>query len=187
MRQKGHLDADLLQFIKSGSRPVYVGFGSMTARDPQETTEIVLAATKLAGQRLVLSSGWAQLGSKAGLDSDCYVLGKCDHAQLFPTMAAIVHHGGSGTTATAARSGVPQIIIPHMTDQFYFAEQVPQLGIAPKSIWRKNLTPKRLAAAMLTAVSDVAMQQRCRALTERLNGQNSYAMAERFIRNELLS
>ena len=65
------------------------------------------------------------------------VLQSRHHTLLFPKMAAIVHHGGSGTTATAARAGVPQIIVPHMTDQYYFAERLPRHGIAPESICRK--------------------------------------------------
>ncbi len=181
------LDGGLLQFIEAGSKPVYIGFGSMTAHEPEKTTRIVLEAAKLAGQRIVLSSGWAKLGSERELNPDCYVVGNCDHTMLFPKMAAIVHHGGSGTTATAARAGVPQIIIPHMTDQYYFAEQVPKLGIAPESIWRKHLTPKLLSAAIKTAVSDANMQRKCKALADKLANHDSYALAEKYIRKEFIT
>ncbi len=186
MHKHEDLDADLLRFIAAGSKPVYVGFGSMTAHEPAKTTQIVTEAAKIAGQRIVLSSGWAKLGSEVETNPDCYVLGKCDHALLFPKMAAIIHHGGSGTTATAARAGVPQIIIPHMTDQYYFAEQIPQFGIAPQSIWRKHLTARRLANAINAAISDAGMQQRCRSLAEKLARHDSYALAEKYIREEFL-
>jgi len=102
-------------------------------------------------------------------------------------MAAIVHHGGSGTTATAARAGIPQIIIPHMTDQFYFAEQVPKLGVAPESIWRKDLTPKNLAAAIEIAVSDEIMIKRCTTLAEKLKDHDSYSLAEKYIREDFMT
>ena len=180
------LDDDLLQFIKAGSKPVYVGFGSMTTHEPERTTQIVREAAKLAGQRIILSSGWAKLGSNEEMRPDCYLLGTCDHTLLFPKMAAIVHHGGSGTTATAARAGVPQIIIPHMTDQYYFAEHVPKHGIAPESIWRKNLTPKRLARAIQSAVTDASMRQTSKSLAEKLAAHNSYAVTEKYIREEFL-
>jgi len=180
--QNDDLDDDLLQFINSGSKPVYIGFGSMTAGDPEKTTRIVIEAAKLAGQRIVLSSGLANLGQDKELDQNCYVVGKSSHPLLFPKMAAIVHHGGSGTTATAARAGVPQVIIPHMTDQYYYAEQVPKLGLAPESIWRKNLTPQNLAAAIKIAVSDEIMIQKCKALAQKLADHDSYALAEKYIR-----
>jgi len=108
------------------------------------------------------------------------------HTLLFPKMAAIVHHGGSGTTATAAGAGIPQIIVPHMTDQYYVAEQVPSLGIAPASIWRKKLTPERLSTAIKTAVSNAEMKQKCRPLAEKLTSHDSYAPAEKHIREEFL-
>ena len=88
---------------------------------------------------------------------------------------------------TAARAGVPQIIIPHMTDQYYFAEQVPKLGIASESIWRKNLTAKRLSTAIQSAVSDAGMRQCCQALAEKLDAHDSYALAEKYIREEFIT
>ncbi|MBW2610881.1 MAG: glycosyltransferase family 1 protein [Deltaproteobacteria bacterium] len=181
------LDDDLLQFVNSGSKPVYIGFGSMTAREPEKTTKIVIEASKIAKQRIVLSSGMANLGVDREVDQNCYVVGKSSHPILFPKMAAIVHHGGSGTTATAARAGVPQIIIPHMSDQFYFAEQIPKLGVAPESIWRKNLTSKNLSAAIDIAVSDEIMIKKCKALAEKLADHDSYVLAEKYIRADFLS
>ncbi len=185
--QYDDLDDVLLQFINSGSKPVYIGFGSMTAREPEKTTQIVIEAAKLAGQRTILSSGLANLGVDQEVDQNCYVVGKCSHPLLFPNVAAIVHHGGSGTTATAARAGVPQVIIPHMTDQYYFAEQVPKVGIAPESIWRKNLTSKNLAAAIKVAVSDEKMKQKCKTLAEKLADHDSYGLAEKYIRDNFMA
>ena len=180
------LEDDLLKFIHSGSKPVYIGFGSMTAQEPEKTTRLVIEAARLANQRIILSSGMANLGSDKEVDQNCYVVGKCSHPVLFPKMAAIVHHGGSGTTATAARAGIPQIIIPHMTDQYYFAEHVPKAGLAPESIWRTKLTSKSLAAAIEIAVSDEAMKKKCNTLADKLAKHDSFALAERFIRNEFL-
>ena len=181
------LDDEVLAFINSGPKPVYIGFGSMTASEPEKTTRIAVEAAKLAGQRIVLSSGLANLGAGVKMDQNCYVVGKCSHPLLFPKMAAIVHHGGSGTTATAARAGVPQVIIPHMTDQYYFAEQVPRVGVAPKSIWRKRLTSEKLAAAIKTAVSDIAMIQKCKVLAGKLADRDSYGLSEKYIREDFMN
>jgi vancomycin aglycone glucosyltransferase len=48
---------------------------------------------------------------------------------LFRRVAAIVHHGGAGTTTTAAAAGKPQIVLPHMYDQYYWGSQVERLDI----------------------------------------------------------
>jgi len=185
--QNDDLDDDLVQFINSGPKPIYIGFGSMGASEPEKTTRIVVEAAKLAGQRVLLASGLANLGVDRELGQNCYVVGKSSHPRLFPEMAAIVHHGGSGTTATAARAGVPQVIIPHMTDQYYFAEQVPRLGVAPESIWRTNLTSKNLAAAIEIAVSDERMIQKCKELAGKLADHDSYKLAEKYIIEDFMA
>ena len=181
------VDDNLLKFINSGSKPIYIGFGSMTASEPEKTTRIVIEAAKLAGQRTILSSGCANLGTNKKVDQDYYVVGKISHPLLFPKMAAIVHHGGSGTTATAARAGVPQVIVPHMSDQFYFAEQVPKIGVAPKSIWRTQLNSQNLALAIKIAVSDKKMKQKSTALAKKLADHDSYKLAEKYIREDFMN
>jgi UDP:flavonoid glycosyltransferase YjiC (YdhE family) len=96
------------------------------------------------------------------------------HSALFARLAAVVHHGGAGTVATAARAGVPQVLIPHMTDQFYWAHKLWQAGVSPKPIWRVRLTEKRLAAALAetSQYSDAA-----RALAARLGDRTASAVA----------
>ena len=187
MSQKSDIDDNLMKFFDSGPPPIYIGFGSMTASEPEKTTKIVTEAAKLADQRLVLSSGWAKLGTDNLVNKDCYVIGKISHNFLFPKMAAIIHHGGSGTTATAARAGVPQIIVPHMTDQFYFAEQVPKIGVAPESIWRKNLTPQNLAAAIRYVVTNKEMKNKSETLSNTLLNHDSFKLAEKYIREDFMN
>ncbi len=102
-------------------------------------------------------------------------------------MAVIVHHGGSGTIATAARAGVPQVIIPHMSDQFYYAEQLPKIGVAPKSIWRTQLTSQNLALAIKIAVSDKKMKEKSTALAKKLADHDSYKLAEKYIREDFMN
>src|SRR5262249_38622860 len=96
------------------------------------------------------------------------VSGPMPHAQLFPHVAAVVHHGGAGTTAAALRAGVPQVVVPHMADQFYNAHRLCTLGLAPQGIPIKRLTAERLgdaiaAACALPTVSRMRMAARLRA------------------------
>src|SRR5439155_25864439 len=99
--------ARLSDFLEAGPPPVYVGFGSMHNRDAERVTELVVEALKLSGQRGILFTGWNGLGAVAGSDRLFALESDTPHDWLFPRMAAVVHHGGAGTTAAALRAGVP--------------------------------------------------------------------------------
>ncbi len=136
-------------FLEAGPPPVYVGFGSVA--DPAEsarTTELVIAALRRAGQRGVLASGWNGMSTREPLPKDIFMLESAPHAWLFPRMAAVVHHGGAGTTAAGFRAGVPAVIIPHGNDQFAWGQRAYELGVAAKPIPRKKLTAGNLAEAI---------------------------------------
>ncbi len=94
-------------------------------------------------------------------------------------MAAVIHHGGAGTTATTAISGIPQIIVPHILDQYYWGHQVYQSHLGPKPIWRSKLTPQKLSAAIKECLSNDLIIQKARAVSEMINPQDSLDMAVR--------
>ncbi|MGK3998579.1 glycosyltransferase [Sorangium sp. So ce1024] len=135
-------------FLAAGEPPVYVGFGSMPA--DQQTGRTVIEAVRAAGRRVVLSQGWAELGLVDDT-SDCIAIGDVNHQALFPRLAAVVHHGGAGTTTTAARAGVPQVIVPMFSDQPYWASRVRALGIGT-SVARGALSAESLHAALRGAL-----------------------------------
>ena len=161
------LPPKLEAFLQAGPPPVYLGFGSMPDPDPRSTTARLLAALSQLGCRAVLSSGWAGLGEGA-LPEGVEVVGSVSHAELFPRMAAVVHHGGAGTTHTAARSGVPQIVIPHVLDQFYFARRVHDLGVSPPALPRKRLRVDQLVATVRATLDNELLRQRAQELQSRL-------------------
>jgi vancomycin aglycone glucosyltransferase len=125
----------------------------MKHEDPAITTKIAVKAAHVAGCHAIVSAGWAELGSNLDC-ADCSTVGDISHADLFRRVAAVVHHGGSGTTATAARAGVPQIIVPHITDQFYWADRIQKLGLGPAAPWRSRMTIDNLARAINEALTD---------------------------------
>jgi len=116
----------LEEFLNAGEPPVYVGFGSMHLHAAPDLGRIAVDAARAEGRRVVLAHGWAELNS---VDDDCFVVGDVNQQSLFPRVAAVVHHGGAGTTTATARAGAPQVVVPQIGDQPQFAARVAELGI----------------------------------------------------------
>ncbi len=166
----------LVDFLAAGPPPVYVGFGSMTDGEPQQLTRMVLKALELSGQRGVLLRGWGGLAA-ADLPDSVITIDHVDHHWLFPQMAAVVHHGGAGTTAAGLRAGVPTLITPFFGDQPFWGAQVAALGVGPQPIPRAKLSAARLAGAIQRTVSDQAMQTRAAQLGQQLRAEDGVARA----------
>ncbi len=139
------LPGEVEEFLEEGEPPVYFGLGSMRAAE--DTSRVLLEAARSLGLRSILSQGWANL-RPADAGSDCLSVGDLAHERLFPRVAAIVHHGGAGTTTSAARAGKPQVIVPHLYDQYYWAHRVQQLGIGAAGPSREDLAAAAVASAV---------------------------------------
>jgi UDP:flavonoid glycosyltransferase YjiC (YdhE family) len=161
----------LLDFLAAGLPPVYVGFGSMSGEDAAQLTQIILGALKHTGQRGVLLTGWGGI-AQTELPDDVFLLSSVPHDWLFPQMAAVVHHGGAGTTAAALRAGVPSVVVPFFGDQPFWGDRVMKLGTSPSPIPKAELTVDRLAAAITTAVTNSAMQQQAKAIGVAIRAEN---------------
>lgn len=122
------LPAELVAFLKAGEPPIYIGFGSMFMQSARDAARVALEAVRAQGRRAVLLRGWAELAPVDDVD-DCFVIGDVNQQALFPRMAAVMHHGGAGTTTAAARSGAPQVIVPQIVDQPFWASRIAELGI----------------------------------------------------------
>lgn len=166
----------LQKFLDAGPPPVYIGFGSMTGRDAGKTTELILAALAISEQRAVVGSGWSGLGD-GRLPGHIFQLDAAPHDRLFPLMAAVVHHGGAGTTAAGLRAGIPTLIIPHFADQPFWGRRVYALGVGPKPVPRHKLTVDKLARGIETAVFDPHIRQRAAALATKIRSENGIRQA----------
>jgi vancomycin aglycone glucosyltransferase len=120
------LPPELEAFLDAGPPPVYVSFGSMRA--PQDTARVAIEAIRTQGRRALVARGWAGLAPIDDRD-DCFALGEVNQQALFGRVAAVVHHGGAGTTTTATRAGAPQVVVPQWADQPYWASRVAGLGV----------------------------------------------------------
>jgi vancomycin aglycone glucosyltransferase len=161
------LPPKLEAFLEHGDPPVYLGFGSMTDPDPAATTRHLLDALSSLGCRAILDRGWAGLG-EGPLPDGVMAIEPVSHAALFPRCAAVVHHGGAGTTHTAARAGVPQLLVPHVLDQFYFAKRVHTLGVGPEAIPRTRLGVERLLETLRAMLDNELLAERARELASEL-------------------
>ncbi len=162
---------DLVEFLKAGSAPVYIGFGSMAGEEAQNIAEIALAALAKTQQRGIFLSGWGGI-KKSDLPDTVFQIDNIPHSWLFPQMACIVHHGGAGTSAATFRAGVPSVIIPFFGDQQFWAYQAAKLGVSPPTIARKNLTVDSLARAIKNAVENRSIQKNAAVLGEKIRSEN---------------
>jgi sterol 3beta-glucosyltransferase len=171
-------------FLQDGPPPVYVGFGSMPSRDAQAQTRLVLEALAQSGQRGVLATGWGGLAA-ADVPADVYLLDAAPHDWLFPRVAAVVHHGGAGTTAAGLRAGVPNVICPFFGDQPFWGRRVAALGVGPQPCPQQRLSVGRLAEAIRAAVEDSAMRERAAVLGARIRAEDGVARAVELVERRL--
>ncbi|HEU4547149.1 MAG TPA: glycosyltransferase, partial [Microlunatus sp.] len=169
----------LADFLGAGPPPVCIGFGSMSGRDPEALTDLVLAAVRRAGVRAVLLSGWGGLTEQPA--DDVVVVSEAPHDWLYPQMAAVVHHGGAGTTAAGLSAGVPAIVIPFAVDQPFWGSRVAALGVGPAPLPRRRLTVENLGDALRRTVADRGMEQRARELGARIRAEDGVGEAVRVI------
>ncbi len=169
------LPEDLENFLASGAPPIYLGFGSMRASD--QTGRVLIEAARALGLRSILSQGWANL-TPSDMGNDCLSIGDVSHEKLFPRVAAIVHHGGAGTTATAARAGRAQVIIPHNYDQFYWAHRVQELGVGVSGPTRDDLSADELVQALSECLRP-ELTMRAQAMAARVERHGARSAAER--------
>ncbi|MEU4240584.1 glycosyltransferase [Actinoplanes sp. NPDC026619] len=159
-----------LESFLEGGKPVFIGFGSMAPGRGPELAETVVRAVRAAGVRAVLQAGWSGLAATDG--DDLLSITEMPHEQLFPRMAAVVHHAGAGTTAAGLRAGVPAIAVPRLADQPFWARRLHRLGVAPPPI---PLTADALVAALRAVTADPHYAARAQALSARINAEDGAA------------
>lgn len=169
------LPAGLEAFLDAGEPPVYIGFGSIPVRDAEEAARAVVASVRAHGRRAVLSRGWARLAAADDRD-DCFVVDEVNQQALFARAAAVVHHGGAGTTHTATRSGAPQVVVPQIADQPYWGGRVADLGIGALHDGPVP-TVASLTAALETALAP-ATAQRAVEVSARISADGADRVAD---------
>jgi UDP:flavonoid glycosyltransferase YjiC (YdhE family) len=169
--QHEQVSPDLDAFLASGPPPVFMGFGSLMpiagTVHVDDTIATFEEAARIAGCRAIIQSdvGHASTGR-------VFHVTRTPHRLVFPRCAAVVHHAGAGTTHTTLRAGVPSIPIPHVSDQFAWADELQRLGVAPAPLRRIKLAPKPLAARIRQVLTDPKMKSRAMAISEKMRSDN---------------
>ena len=163
--------AELTDFLDHGDPPVYIGFGSMSGRDPESLANLIFDVLSQTGQRGLLATGWGGVRPENTPDN-VFILDSAPHSWLFPRMSVLIHHGGAGTTAEGLRSGVPMVIVPFSFDQPFWGERIRSLGLGSAPISLKRLTSDRLIKAIQTVINEPAIKERSRTMGEIIRAEN---------------
>lgn len=171
---------ELIDFLAEGPPPIIITFGSMGGSNGRETTEILIDTIKKINQRAIIQAGWGKLGTQKALP-DIFCTDYVPHQWLFPQGCCVVHHGGAGTTASVCRAKVPSVVVAHNADQPYWGKRLSDLGVAPKHLHRRNLTPERLAKRIQKVLDAPAMKERAGVLGKQMESEDGLTTAVEMI------
>lgn len=140
--------AALSAFLDAGEPPVYLGFGSMVGFDRKAVLNEFIDTAETEGLRVLLYPGWSGTPDDMALPDNFYIVEETPHQWLFPRTSLVIHHGGSGTTHSACRAGVPSVVLPFAGDQFFWAHQLHRLGVAGDPVSTRTLSRAKLKQAI---------------------------------------
>ena len=168
----------LKQFLDEDNPPVYITFGSMIASDPnpQEITHLLIEAVRLAGCRAIIQSNWDELAELPEF-LDIYRIISAPHHHIFPHCAAVVHHGGAGTTQSATIAGCPSIVVEHSADQPLWGSILQRIGISPTLLHRRSITARKLARSIRMVIDTPAMTAKAKAIGAIMQQEDGLARA----------
>ena len=144
-------DEEVASWIAAGTPPIFFGFGSMPVESPADTIAMISAACAQLGERALVCSGWSDFSHVPHFDH-VKVVGAVNYAAVFPACRAVVHHGGSGTTAAGLRAGVPTLILSTGLDQTIWGAQVKRLKVGTARRF-STTTQKSLVADLRTILA----------------------------------
>ena len=161
---------DLVEFLKAGPPPVYIGFGSIVVDNPNEFTNMIFSAVKRAGVRALVSKGWGGLGGNDAPEG-VFLLGNVPHDWLFQYVSCVVHHGGAGTTAIGIAMGKPTVVVPFFGDQPFWGSMIYHAGAGPEPVPYKKMTEELLAESITKALSP-EIQNAVKEMSEKIADEN---------------
>ena len=171
---------ELVNFLNEGDPPIYFGFGSMTNSSPSETFDMISDVLDRVNRRGIIVQGWSdmQIDRK---DDRILLLKGASHTWLFPRVAAVVHHGGAGTTAAGLSAGRSGVIIPHIADQPFWARRLYELGLTLKPLHRHKISVPSLVERLETVLHDQTLQRNVRHVADMIQQEDGISSAVNWI------
>jgi vancomycin aglycone glucosyltransferase len=176
-RDPAVLDSHIESFLRLDPPPIYIGFGSMVARDVGALASDAIVAARALGRPAIVAGGWSGLDRRLRDGEDLCVVDAVPHNLLLPRVAVAVHHGGAGTTTAAARAGVPQVVLPHILDQFYWAHRVEVLGLGPAGLPVEVVNAEVLTDRISIALTDPWVRDAAAAFAPGIASRNGVQAA----------
>lgn len=175
------IPAKLSDFLDNGAAPVYMTFGSLQQAVPDWSMELFLEAVTLVGCRAIIQTSSKRYPGDSLIDQ-VYFIGRHPHQPLFKHCAAIVHHGGAGTTHAATRSGCPSVVVPFMDEQLFWARQLQSLDLAGKPLPAKKVTAAALAKGIRTVLDSKTMRDNAKQASQLMQTNDGTARAVQLIK-----
>jgi UDP:flavonoid glycosyltransferase YjiC (YdhE family) len=182
LKSKNGLPDNVKDFLNSGKPPVYIGFGSNPITSPEKYSHIFEQVRDVTNQRLIISKGWADLPKSNA--RDVLYVDEMPFELLFPKLAAVIYHGGTGTMAAVARAGIPQAAFPFMGDQFANRKQIVKLGLGPDTCDFKKMTAEAISSAITECVTNDKYKENAVEISQRLQNVNGLELTVQLIENE---
>jgi UDP:flavonoid glycosyltransferase YjiC (YdhE family) len=171
-QQPGGLSAELEAFFQAGPPPVVFTLGSSAVGAAGSFYDESVRAASAAGLRAVLLVGRQGVNQIAGsLPAGMMTVDYAPHALVFERAAAIVHHGGVGTTGQALRSGRPMLVVPHAHDQPDNAHRVKSLGVA-RVLDARKYKAASVAGHLRALVGDASYQRRASQVAREVRAEH---------------
>jgi UDP:flavonoid glycosyltransferase YjiC (YdhE family) len=179
--------AELVAFLDSGDPPYVITLGAMSLGNGEasESAGLFLDAVQEIGVRAIIQ-GWETVIGNLSLPTTIFTTGSIPHSWLFHRCAGIIHHGGFGTTAAGLRAGLPALVIPHIADQFYWGQQIHELGVGPQPIRRAKLDKKGLVDALDELARNKTLQESAFTLGEHIRSEAGISEAVGLIQETLV-
>jgi vancomycin aglycone glucosyltransferase len=182
LESKNPLPEKVADFLDAGNPPVYIGFGSNPITNPEKYSQIFEQVRDATGLRLIISRGWADLPENNS--SDIIYVDDMPFELLFPRLAAVVYHGGTGTMAAIARAGIPQAAFPFMGDQFENQKQIVKLGLGPRTCDFKKMTATEISSAITECITNDIYREKAVEISQMLQNTNGVELTVQLIEKE---
>jgi UDP:flavonoid glycosyltransferase YjiC (YdhE family) len=175
----GKLHRRFLDFVKKDKRPtIFFTLGSCNTEKRDLFAQRLFEICCEQGYKLVVGCGWWKVGAHLQDRENLFLLdGAIPHVLVFPHVDAIIHHGGSGTTHSAGRAGKPQMVLPLIIDQFYWAYRVRELGIGPGGLNIGRISKRGLEKKVLDLAGNRAYRERAETLGALIRSENGLLAA----------